>query len=154
MKIRALVGLSLVAVLPVFADEPPRGEIKLVQPSPKPPVSRPGPVRGRLATGTRAAAEPTGELSGLRAVSLGEGSAVISLAGATRSVRPGDRIGALTVKAVGSDRLILERPPVPSAAPSAASGAAIVVVTFASGGEARVRTYARVTGAPPSPESR
>jgi hypothetical protein len=150
MKIRALVGQLLMVVLPALADEPPRGEVHLVQPSPKPPVSRPGPLKGQLTNGHAVAASPSGELLGLRAVSLREGSGVISLAGATRPVRPGDRIGVATVKAVGADRLILERP-APSSGSPAAAPAAIIVVTFGAGGEARVRTYTSVTDAAPSP---
>jgi hypothetical protein len=150
MKMRTLVGLPLAAVLalPVFADEPANGGVHLVQPSPKPPVSRPGPLTGQLASGARAAAPPSGELAGMRAVSMSEGSGVISLAGATRSVRRGDAIGTATVKAVGSDRLVLERPAGPSAT------AALIVITFGPSGEARVRTYTPVTDPLPSPEPR
>ena len=148
MKIRALVGLPLMAVLPALADEPPKGGVHLVQPSPKPPVSRPGPLKGQLAGAARAAAPPTGELEGLRAVSMSEGSGVIFIAGTARPVRRGDRSGTATVKAVGSDRLVLERP----AGPSSAS--ALIVVTFGPSGEARVRIYTPVTDAAPSPESR
>lgn len=149
MKIRELVALLLLAALPTFADESSRGGAHLVQPSPKPPVRRPGPIRGQVVSPALAAALPSGELAGLRAVSLAEGSGVISLAGVTRAVRPGDRIGTATVKAVGSDRVVLERP-----AASPANAAVLIVVTFGPGGDARVRTYAPVTDPPPSPEPR
>jgi hypothetical protein len=118
-------------------------------------VAKAGPVRSRLSDALRVPEAPSGELSGLRAVSLREGSAVISLAGAARAVRPGDRIGAATVKAVGSDRIILERPQPLAQAPAAVTnGAVIMVVTFGPGGEARVRTYASMGAVAPLPERR
>jgi hypothetical protein len=144
-----LIGLSLMAALPALADEPRQGEVRLVQPSPKPPRIRQGPFKGQLANEARAAAPPSGELASLRAVSLREGSGVISFAGTTRPVRPGDRLARATVKAVGSDRLVLEGP-----ATSSGTGAALIVVTFGPGGEARVRTFIALTEAMPPPESR
>ena len=147
MRMRALIGLPLMAVLPALADEPRPGEVHLVQPSPKPPYIRPGAIRGQLSE-VRAAAPPSGELAGLRAVSLREGNGVISLAGATRPVRPGERIGSATVKAVGADRIVLERP-----AASSGTGVVLIVVTCGPGGEPRVRTYTGLAD-PPAPEPR
>ena len=149
MRVHTLVGWWLLAVLPALADEPQPGGLRLMHPSPLPPSSPSGPVRAGLAGGARATAPPGGELSGLRAVTLREGTAVISLDGVTRSVRPGDALGSATVKAVGSNRIVLERH-----GPSAAGTPAIVVIRFGPGGEARVRTYAPMTEAPAAPGNR
>ncbi len=143
MRVRRFVGLWLLAVTPALADEPQASGVTLMQPSPQPPVSQPGPVRARVADGARTAAAPGGELSGLRAVTLREGEAVVSLAGVTRSVRPGDALGSTTVKSVGSDRIVLVRNP-----PSGAGAPTFVVIRFGPGGQASARTYAPVTEAP------
>ena len=87
MRTRALIGLLLLAAHPVAADEPQAPSLTLVQPSPRPPVVKSGPVRGRAAEGLETAASPWAGLADIRAVSLREGSGVISLAGATRPVR-------------------------------------------------------------------
>jgi hypothetical protein len=157
MKISTLFFLLVPATAAfVAADGPPPGgdggpqeELVWLQPSPIPPVASRGPVRARLAGDVRAHAEPPGELAGLRAVSLREGSAVVALAGATRPVRPGERIGAALVKAIGADRIILERSDGPGG-----TGTATLVVTFGPGGEARVRTYAPMSARTPPPEIR
>lgn len=155
MRTRALIGLLLLTAHPAAADEPQAPSLTLVQPSPRPPVVKSGPVRGQAAEGLRTAASPSGEMSDLRAVSLREGSGVISLAGATRPVRPGDRIGTATVKAVGSDRIILEtQGTLVSSAPPGASAAATIVVTFGHDGRARVRSYAAMTSQASPQESR
>jgi hypothetical protein len=149
MKVRRLVGLWLLAVTPALADEPQASGLTLMHPSPQPPVNQSGPVRARIADAARAAAPPGGELSGLRAVTLREGSGVISLDGVTRSVRPGDALRSATVKSVGADRIVLER-----SAPSSAGAPTIVVIRFGPDGEARGRTYAPMIEAQTAPESR
>ena len=125
------------------------------QPSPVPPVATLRGVRGALPVALFAKGPATGELSGLRAVALQEGNATISLRGETRSIRAGDRLGSSMVKAVGADRIVLER----SARDAQRSGApsqeaATIVVTFGSDGQARVRTYVLVGSTVPPPEVR
>lgn len=126
-----------------------------VQPSPVPPVATGRAVRGALPNGLLAPEVSTNELAGLRAVSLREGHGTIALRGTTRAIRCGDRLGSVLVKAVGSDRIILERPAQPGGPQGqAAQGPATIVVTFGPGGEARVRTYALATATAPPPEVR
>lgn len=159
MKISTLVFLLVPATAAfVAADGPPPGgdgspkhELVWLQPPPIPPVASRGPIRARLGGDMRAPAALSGELAGLRAVSLREGSAVIALAGATRPVRPGERIGSALVKAIGADRVVLE---MPDGSGEPGTKAATLVVTFGPGGEARVRTYAPMGARMPPPEIR
>jgi hypothetical protein len=132
---------------PATGGTAPKGGLTWMQPPSIPPSGVTGPVRGRLAGDAHAIEAPSGDLAGLRAVSLREGQGVVALGGSTRSVRPGDRIGSATVKAIGSDRIILER---------AASGVppTTIVVTFGANGTARVRTYAPMGSVASTPEAR
>jgi hypothetical protein len=136
---------------------PPPSEgngLQWIQPSPVPPVATGRAVRGALPAALRAPEPPPDELEGLRAVSLREGHGTIALRGTTRAVQRGDRLGSALVKAVGSDRIILERPARPGGQGQSAREAATMVVTFGPGGEARVRVYVLAGAAAPPPEVR
>ena len=74
-------------------------------------------------------------LASMRAVSLAEGEARVSVAQGERVLRPGDRLGADTVRSVSDGVIVLDRP----AAPGKPGGAATVVVRFDANGQARVR---------------
>lgn len=153
-RITRAVLLAVAAAPALAADAPPAAERKdglsWVQPSPVPPTASSRLVRGEEPAAMRVPERPSGDLAGLRAVSLAEGRATIALGGASRTIRKGDRIGALLVTGVGSDRIILDRPGRPGSATEAATEPATIVVTFATGGEARVRTY-QLPGVPASP---
>jgi hypothetical protein len=156
MRILAIVFILSSAMTAVFGadDRPPGGgsgpkdELVWMQPPTVPPMAAKGPVRARI-VGDMRARSASGEIAGLRALSLREGSAVVTLAGAQRPIRPGDRIGSARVKAIGSDRIILEED-----GPGGTGDAATLVVTFGPGGVPRVRTYAPMTARTPPPEIR
>ena len=74
-------------------------------------------------------------LASMRAVSLAEGEARVSVAEGERVLRPGDRLGADTVRTVSDGVIVLDRP-APLGKPG---GAATVVVRFDANGQARVR---------------
>lgn len=140
------LALLLLASAVLGADEPvaqdrPKDGLSWVQPSPVPPAITTRTVRGTLAGGQADQAKVTGDLAGLRAVALREGGGTIALGRETRSVKPGDRIGESVVKAVGADRIVLERPARPASGSNPPQDAATIVITFGPGGEPRVRTY-------------
>ena len=148
--------LALLAAAPLAApaaDDPKPGQVPappqaIVQtPEALPPVTTGRPVRGRVTPDTPPAGAAAGELAGLRAVALREGAAELSLDGVVRKVKVGDALGSGTVRAIGADRIVLERPfSVPGGTPSSAT----VIVTFGKGGAPRVRTIVDV-GALPRP---
>jgi hypothetical protein len=143
-----LAGAPWLAAADGPAPDPQRKDgLSWVQPSPTPPVATSSAVRGELPRNLRGPERPSGELAGLRALSLAEGRATVAIGGVSRTIRKGDRIGGLVVRAVGSDRIILDRP---GRAGTAAAEPATIVVTFETGGEARVRTY-QVPSAPAAP---
>ena len=112
-----------------------------------PPAVTGRTVRAGVTPDTPPAGALAGELDGLRAVTLREGAADLSLDGVVRKVKVGDALGSGTVRAIGTDRIVLERPfSVPGGAPSRAT----VIVTFGKDGVPRVRTIVDV-GALPRP---
>ncbi len=113
-----------------------------------PPVVTRRTVSARVAPETTPAGLTAGDLGGLRAVSLREGAADVSLDGVARKLKVGDALGAGTVRAIGSDRISLERP---FAVPGGPASRATVIVTFGKGGLPRLRTIVDV-GAVPRPE--
>lgn len=159
----SLVGLLVVSpaalAQPPSARSEPKREPVWVEPSPVPPFARPGAIQDRLepgATGRKPSAL-TGELAGLRAVSMREGSAIVATRGTNRTIRPGDRLGDVVVKAIGSDRLVLEKSqelPGPALGQPPRTVTLTIVVTFDSTGQARVRKYVPLDGWAPPPEVR
>jgi hypothetical protein len=150
-----LLALSAAAALaaPAAADDakpeqvpaPPQPIVQT--PDVLPPVLTGRTVRGRVTPETPPTGPLAAELDGLRAVSLREGAAELSLDGVVRKVKVGDGLGSGTVRAIGTDRIVLERPfSVPGGTPSRAT----VVVTFGKDGVPRVRTIVDV-GALPRP---
>lgn len=151
----ALVAAATLAA-PAVADDTKTGpspgsspgpsQPVLHRPEPQPPVITARTARARVAPDGQPGAA-AGEYAGLRAVTLREGSADVSLDGVARKVRVGDLLGPGTVRAIGADRIVLERPfSVPGGTPSRAT----VIVTFGKGGVPRVRTLVAV-GALPAP---
>lgn len=136
------------------AQEAPKDGLSWVQPTPIPPAITARTVRGTLSAGQSDQAKATGDLAGLRAVALREGRGTIALGRETRSVKPGDRLGESVVKAVGADRIILERPARHASGSHAPQDAATIVITFGPGGEPRVRTYVMPGAASAPPEVR
>ena len=130
---------------PVQVPVPPQPSVQT--PEPLPPVLTGRTVRSGMTRDARPPGEAPGEFDGLRAVALRDGSADLSLNGVAQKVKVGDRLGSGTVRAIGADRIVLERPfSVPGGTPSRAT----VVVTFGKGGVPRVRTIVEV-GALPRP---
>ena len=116
------------------------------------PSANPGSVTARATavTGVRDSAD-AGSLKGIRAVSTATDEAVIVLDAVTRTVRPGDLIGADLVRSIAPGRIVLHRP----AAPLGGGGEADVVVDFDGSGRGRVRVYAtRDATSRPTPEVR
>jgi hypothetical protein len=149
----ALAFSAAALAAPVAADDakpehPSAPTPPVVQlPEELPPVLTGRTVSGRVTPDTPPAGAPAGELDGLRAVTLREGAAELSLGGKVRKVKVGDALGSGTVRAIGADRIVLERPfSVPGGTPSRAT----VIVTFGKGGVPRVRTFVDV-GALPQP---
>jgi hypothetical protein len=148
------LALSLATALAAVAGDrkpekplvPPAPPV-LEMPEPPPPVVVRGTARARVAPATRKAGDKKDELDGLRAVTLREGLAEVTLAGVHRKLGAGDPLGTATVKAIGADRIVLERP---FAAPGGTPGRALVIVTFGADGVPRVRTYVDA-GALPAP---
>jgi len=102
------------------------------------------PKGAAAASSTSKAAAPTASpadvaprtlLASMRAVSLAEGEARVALAEGERVLRPGDRLGADTVRTVSDGVIVLDRP----AVTGKPGGAATVVVRFDAHGQARVR---------------
>jgi hypothetical protein len=150
----AIVAFLALAGARVLADDTPRGQSSGAATPPDSSWERaPSRVRMEKSRNVKSARPPasssdeptTGEFAGLRALSLREGAARISFGGATLTLKPGDGLGSTRVKAIGSDRLVLERAGTP-----AAPGATTVVVTFGADGRPRVRSYAEVVEEPPS----
>ena len=148
---QALVFAAAVALgVPAVADEPkpkatPAPPV-LHMPEPTAPVVTGRTVRGGVLPETRPPGAPAGELDGLRAVTLREGTADVSLDGVARKLKVGDALGSGTVRAIGANRIVLERPfSVPGGTPSRAT----VIVTFGKGGLPRVRTIVEVGALPP-----
>jgi hypothetical protein len=112
-----------------------------------PPALTGRTVRGAVTPDTPPAGALADELDGLRAMTLREGSAELSLDGVVRKVKVGDALGSGTVRAVGADRIVLERP---FSASGGTPSRATVVVTFGKDGVPRVRTFVDV-GALPRP---
>lgn len=74
--------------------------------------------------------------AGLKALATSEGEARLELAdGEERTLRPGDKLGADVVQAVGEGLLVLVRPE------QGTAGASTVVVRFDAQGRASVRVY-------------
>jgi hypothetical protein len=147
------IAVSRTLAAPAAADDTKREQVPappqpIVQtPEALPPALTGRTARGRLTPDVPAAGAAAGELDGLRAVSLREGAAEVSLDGVLRKVKVGDPLGSGTVRAIGADRIVLERPfSVPGGTPSRAT----VIVTFGKGGVPRVRTIVDV-GALPRP---
>jgi hypothetical protein len=147
----ALALLAAAALGARAADDPKPEQVPappqaIVQtPETLPPVTTGRPVRARLMPDAPPAAA-AGELAGLRAVALREGAAELSLDGVVRKVKIGDALGSGTVRAIGADRIVLERPfSVPGGTPSRAT----VIVTFGKGGVPRVRTIVDLGALPP-----
>jgi hypothetical protein len=146
----ALSAAALAA--PAVADDakpeqPPAPTQPIVLlPEALPPALTGRTVSGRVTPDTPPAGAAAGELDGLRAVTLREGAAELSLGGVVRKVKIGDALGSGTVRAIGADRIVLERPfSVPGGTPSLAT----VIVTFGKGGVPRVRTFVDVGALPP-----
>jgi hypothetical protein len=127
--------------------QPPASSQSILQtPEPLAPVVTKRTVRGRMTPDVRPSGTPAGELDGLRAVALREGSADVSLDGVARKIEVGDVLGSGTVLAIGANRIVLERPfSVPGGVPSRAT----VIVTFGKGGVPRERTIVEVGALPP-----
>jgi hypothetical protein len=151
IPLQALAFSAAVALgAPAVADEPqpkatPAPPV-LHMPEPAAPVVTHRTVRGAVLPDARPPGAPAGELDGLRAVTLREGAADVSLDGVARKLKVGDALGSGTVRAIGANRIVLERPfSVPGGTPSAAT----VIVTFGKGGLPRVRTIVGVGALPP-----
>jgi hypothetical protein len=158
MTMRTRVLALALAAAPVLAalvraddDDPkhsppsPSQSILQTPEMPAPVVTR-RTVRGRMSADTRPPGKAAGELDGLRAVALREGSADVSLDGVARQIKVGDALGSGTVLAIGANRIVLERPfAVPGGTPSRAT----VIVTFGKGGLPQQRTIVEVGALPP-----
>jgi hypothetical protein len=153
-----VLALALAAApaptVPVWANDddpkppqPPASSQPILQmPELPAPVVTRRTVRGRMAPDMRPPGTPAGELGGLRAVALREGSADVSLDGVARKIEVGDALGSGTVLAIGANRIVLERPfSVPGGVPSRAT----VILTFGKGGVPRERTIVEVRALPP-----
>ena len=152
ISVLALAFSAATLAAPVVADDakpeqPPAPPQPIVQlPEALPPALTGRTVRGRMTPDTPPAGAAAGELGGLRAVTLREGAAEVSLGGVVRRVKIGDTLGSGTVRAIGADRIVLERPfSVPGGTPSRAT----VTVTFGKGGVPRVRTFVDLGALPP-----
>ena len=89
-----------------------------------------------------------GGLKGIRALSVGDGEARLVIGGVERRIRPGDAIGTDVVTGIAPERITLVR----SAAATAPSGEATVVVSFDAQGLGRVRVYSlKGPGGPAAP---
>lgn len=124
----ALVGM------PRVAASPPAAAPKVAA-APKAPTRPAAP----------ADVAPRTLLATMRAVSLAEGEARVVLAEGERVLRPGDRLGADTVRAVSDGVIVLDRP----AVTGKPGGAATVVVRFDANGQARVRILYEQDPTPP-----
>ena len=114
--------------MPGAASSPPKGTQKAaVAPSSASKAPAPAAATANVA--------PRTLLASMRAVSLAEGEARVNVAEGERVLRPGDRLGADTVRTVSDGVIVLDRP----APPGKPGGAATVVVRFDAKGQARVR---------------
>ena len=126
---------------------PPLGETEIPVGMPAhaaPPASakaeaaaRPGSPASSAKPLTAAPAEkpPRTLLASMRALKVAEGEARVTVEESERVLRPGDLLGVDTVRTVSDGVIVLDRP----AVPGRPGGAAVVVVRFDVGGEARVR---------------
>lgn len=157
MRIRA-VSLAACAVAVVAsavraddskrAKTAPPSDTILFEPEAPDPVLVRRTARVRVTPDGRTPGTAAGDLDGLRATALKEGEAQVQLAGVSRRVRVGDLLGSGTVRAIGTDRIVLEKAfSVAGGTPSRAT----VVVTFGPGGVPRVRTFVDATALPPPP---
>jgi len=104
--------------------------------APRPdPAPRTVAVPAEPARGPRDSAD-AGPLKGARALALRNGEARLVVSGVERVVRPGDLIGADTVKTITPVRLVLVR------GDAADPSASLVVASFDAQGRARIRVYA------------
>ena len=155
MKVPFLgIALSMAAAFGVAGDlKPEKQRLEPAQPvlhlpEALPPVASRGTVGARLTPEASTQRTRKDELDGLRAVALREGLAEVTFGGVPQKLAAGDLLGTGIVKAIGSDRIVLDRP---FAVPGGAPGRALVIVTFGPGGAPRVRAYVDVGALPPPP---
>jgi len=154
-KALGVVGLAIVATLaswPVArgagAEERPKASSVVrvqaqggggVEPVPGAPPAVTPALETRAVAGTLgvspSAAKAKAALSSLRALSTAEGKASLEVDGVRETVRAGSMLGRDTVKAVGTGRLVLERPA------TAKQPSALVIVTFDEAGRAKERVF-------------
>jgi hypothetical protein len=139
----ALAAPAADDVKPAQPSAPPQPTMQT--PEVLPPVLTGRTVRGGVMPETPPVGAAAGELRGLRAGTLREGAADLSLDGVVRKIKVGDALGSGTVRAIGADRIVIERPfSVPGGTPSRAT----VIVTFGKTGLPRVRTIVDVAALP------
>ena len=127
---------------------PEGGGISMRAPSEKAPDTAPRTISVPGSWDRNRDSKDAGAWKGVRVLSIAQGQARVSLASGERVVRPGDVIGADTVKSVDAQRIVLVR----GATAERPGGEALVVINVDGQGRSRVRVYSAASpGTLPNP---